>query len=127
MAISQKRATRKSTGGRYTNTNPKRLSNLGFPSALTHIGGARVKDKKVRGGNVKKSALSIDTANLLNPKTGKHSKAKIEKVEESSANRNYVRRNIITRGTVVKTSKGKAKVTNRPSQEGFINAVLLQE
>ncbi|MHA1485277.1 MAG: 30S ribosomal protein S8e, partial [Candidatus Thorarchaeota archaeon] len=30
-----------------------------------------------------------------------------------------------TRGTIIKTSKGRAKVTSRPGQEGILNAVLI--
>jgi small subunit ribosomal protein S8e len=36
-----------------------------------------------------------------------------------------MRRNIITKGAVIKTELGDAKVTNRPGQDGLINAVLL--
>ena len=69
--------------------------------------------------------MTVDTINLIDPKTKKSSKIKIDKVLENPANRHFVRRNIITRGTVVETSKGKAKITSRPGQEGSINAVLI--
>ena len=36
-----------------------------------------------------------------------------------------VRRNIITKGSIVETKLGKAKVTCRPGQEGSVNGVLL--
>ena len=47
-------------------------------------------------------------------------------VSENTADRHFVRHNIITKGAIVMTSKGKAKVTNRPGQEGIINAVLVK-
>ncbi len=122
MAISQNRSLRKSTGGRYTNTNPKRLSNIGSEAALTEKGKFRTKTKRIRGGDVKKVILSIDSVNLYDPKKKKHVKAKFEKVIESGANRNYVRRNIITRGTVIMTDKGEAVITSRPGQDGVVNA-----
>ena len=46
-------------------------------------------------------------------------------VIENTANPNYVRQNIITKGSVIETEKGKAKVTSRPGQHGVVNAVLL--
>ena len=58
---------------------------------------------------------------------GKTSIADIETVELNGANRNYVRRNIITKGAIIQTTLGKAKVTNRPGQDGSINAVLVAE
>ena len=38
---------------------------------------------------------------------------------------NYVRQNIITKGAVIMTDAGKARVTSRPGQSGSINAVLI--
>jgi small subunit ribosomal protein S8e len=35
------------------------------------------------------------------------------------------RRAIITKGAIIETSKGNARVTSRPGQCGIINAVLL--
>jgi len=31
----------------------------------------------------------------------------------------------MTKGTIIKTDKGAARITNRPGQEGCINAVLI--
>ncbi len=45
---------------------------------------------------------------------------------ENPANPNYVQRNIITKGAIIKTSAGNAKVTSRPGQDGTINAVLVK-
>ena len=67
----------------------------------------------------------MDVANILDAKTGKYVKAKIKTVVENPANRHFVRRNIMTRGCIIDTDKGKAKVTNRPGQEGSINAKLI--
>ena len=52
-------------------------------------------------------------------------KLKITAVVENPANRHFVRRNIITKGTVIETEKGKARITSRPGQEGVINAILI--
>ena len=50
-----------------------------------------------------------------------------EGVVENPANPNYARRNIITKGAVIETSAGEARVTSRPGQSGQVNAVLLDE
>jgi small subunit ribosomal protein S8e len=53
--------------------------------------------------------------------------ATIENVVRNDANPNYVRRNIVTRGAVIETSEGEARVTSRPGQDGQVNAVLVDE
>ena len=70
--------------------------------------------------------LSADFVNLIDPKTNKSQKVKILNVVGNTANRYFVRRNIITKGCIVKTEKGEAKVTSRPGQEGTVNAVLIE-
>jgi small subunit ribosomal protein S8e len=45
---------------------------------------------------------------------------------ENPANKNYIRRNILTRGAVVMTELGKAKITSRPGQDGEVNAILVE-
>ena len=37
----------------------------------------------------------------------------------------YMRRNILTKGAIIKTELGDARITNRPGQDGVINAILL--
>ncbi len=61
----------------------------------------------------------------MDPNTKKVMKAKILSVEENKANRHYERMNILTKGAIVKTDKGDAKITSRPSQDGIVNGVLV--
>lgn len=124
MAISHFRAKRKATGGRYKKSS-KKVKNKGNLPTLTHIGKLRKIIRKERANNVKIGLLSSDIANVYDPKSKKYVKAKIESVVENLSNRNFVRRNIITKGTIIKTDKGNAKVTSRPGQENNINAVLI--
>ncbi len=126
MAIQQDRARTKPSGGKYKFSLPKRKAKLGNDPTLTKIGKEKKKKIKVLGGNKKTRILETDTINLFNPKTKKYTKTKIQQVLENPANRHFVRRNILTKGTIVKTEKGKAKITNRPGQEGIINAVLVK-
>jgi small subunit ribosomal protein S8e len=127
MVIVQSRPKRKSSGGRYTGYRSKRMHEMGRLPTLTKIDQRRAKTIRTRGGNQKYRVLQSDMANLLDPKSKKYSKAKIMRVLENPANRHYARRNIITKGTVIKTDKGDAKVTSRPGQDGTVNAVLISK
>jgi small subunit ribosomal protein S8e len=60
------------------------------------------------------------------PATGETKRAKIETVVENRADPNYMRRNILTRGAIIKTELGKARVVSRPAQDGVVNAVLIE-
>ena len=60
-------------------------------------------------------------------KKEKTTKLKIEAVENNPANKNYTRRNIITKGTIVKTEKGNVRITSRPGQVGLLFGVFLNE
>ena len=50
----------------------------------------------------------------------------IKNVLETPSNKFLARQNILTKGTIVQTEAGKVKITNRPSQEGMINGVLIE-
>ncbi len=124
--ITQRRSKRKVSGGRYKKDRKKKLSEIGRTPSLTRIGKTRVKKLRVRGGNLKFRLFSTDVANVFDPKTKKYSKTKILSVVENPANRHYTRRNIMTKGTIIETELGKARITSRPGQEGNINAVLIK-
>jgi small subunit ribosomal protein S8e len=47
-------------------------------------------------------------------------------VLETPSNRFLARQNIITKGTIVETELGKVKITNRPTQEGIVNGILVE-
>lgn len=126
MAISQAKSKKSPTGSRYHNYRKKKKHELGSAPTLTKVGPHKGKKLRVIGGNVKNRVLSSDKVNLLDPKTKKSSVAKIEKVVGNTANRYFVRRNIITKGCIIKTEKGDARVTSRPGQTGMINAVLVK-
>ena len=125
MAISQARSKRKQTGARYTTHRRKSLHELGRLPRLTKLSEKKLRGIRVMGGNQKIILLAADHANVLDKKTNKSQKVKIKTVLENPANRHFVRRNILTRGTIIETELGKAKITSRPGQHGFINAVLI--
>ncbi|MGZ4901834.1 MAG: 30S ribosomal protein S8e [Halobacteriota archaeon] len=122
----QGKSIRRSTGGRIKHSKGKRKYEMGREPTLTQLGETRKKRVQGFGGNTKTRLLRSTHANVTDPSTGRTNKTTIETVESNAANRNYVRRNIITKGAVLETAMGKAMVTNRPSQNGLINAVLLE-
>ncbi|MEK6974656.1 MAG: 30S ribosomal protein S8e [Nanoarchaeota archaeon] len=127
MAISKFRSRRKTSGGRYKEFRKKRLSDLGRTQTFSKIGATRKSEFRIKAGKNKRIILSTNIANVYVPKEKKYKKAKIETVIDNPANRNYIRRNILTKGTIIKTELGNAKITNRPGQEAQINAVLVSQ
>ena len=125
MVVYQKRSKRKSTGGRYRSSEKKRLANMGSIPTLTKVGNVKIKIKREKSGSLKSAILSTNQINVINPKTKKAEKTEVVTVIESPANRNFVRRNIITKGTILETKLGKVKVTSRPGQEGTLNGILI--
>ncbi len=125
MSITQSRAKRKVTGGRYIAFRKKKSFELGNLPSFTKLDKKKTLVLRKRSGGEKLKLLSNNIANVFDPKTKKYSKVTIKTVLENPANRHFVRRNIMTKGTVIDTELGKAKITNRPGQENTINAVLV--
>ncbi len=122
----QGRSIRKVTGGRYAPLRGKRRTEIGRSPAETHIGEDRRRTIRTYGGNMKIRALRATFANVANRGTGVAQKVKIENVEQNTANPNFVRRNLLTRGAIIRTELGQARIVSRPGQDGVINAVLLE-
>ena len=125
MVIVQTKSKRKSTGGRYKKTDPKRKAQIGRRPVLTKLAERKCTSVRTKGAGVKPRLLTENMVNVMDSKTNKVTKTEIKAVVENPANRHFVRRNILTKGTVVETSLGKAKITSRPGQDGTLNAVLV--
>lgn len=126
MAIWQGESKRKPSGGRRMMAHKKRKFEIGREPVMTTIGANKRKYVRVRAGEIRVRMLKADKANVTNPKTGKTTPATITTVTGNPANINYVRRNIMTKGAIIQTSAGKARITSRPGQHGAINAVLIE-
>lgn len=123
MAISQRKSRRKASGALYREFRKKKKHELGREPTLTKIGKRKIKGLRVLGGNYKFRLLHAEFVNVM--KEGKSSKVKIKNVIENPANRHFVRRNIVTKGTIVQTELGNVKITSRPGQEGSLNGILI--
>ena len=120
----QGRSTRKRTGGRLKHFNKKKRHQLGREPAETTVGETRLQYIDSRGNDEKLRALSTNVAQLS--EGGETTEVEIENVVENPSNVNYARRNIITKGAIIETSEGTARVTSRPGQSGQVNAVAVE-
>ena len=125
MVVIQKRSKRKATGGRYKVQPTKRITSKGNLPAHTKIGEKIKRTKRTRGGLQKPFLLHENKLNLFDPKTKKCAVTKIKNIVENPANRHFVRRNILTKGSVVETEKGFARITSRPGQSDVVNAIAV--
>ncbi len=125
MAIWQGRPKRKPSGGRLRLARKKRKFEVGREKQFTRLGPRTVKMYRVKGANRKARLLTVDIANVVDPKTKKITKAKILTVKTNPSNPNYVQRNIMTKGATVMTEMGEAVITSRCGQDGVVNAMLV--
>lgn len=124
MSITHLKSTTKKTGGLKRRHRTKRKFELGSQHPEIKIGESKSKKVRINGGKNKIKLMTAEHANVIDTNTHKSKKTKIIRVIENNANPHYVRRNIITKGAILETEIGKAKVTNRIGQDGNINAVL---
>jgi len=116
---------KKPSGGRKRAYRMKRRFERGsFPTETT-LGEPKKKIQRRRGGNIKIRLLSTNYANVSNPSTGKTEKVEILRVVKNPANVDYDRRGVITKGTIIETPLGTARITSRPGQHGIVNATLI--
>ena len=125
VIVHRGRVGRTSSGGRYTQFREKRIFEQGNLPVNTGIGKEKILAVQTKGGGQKTKVLVANVVNLYDPKTKTYAKAEIKTVTDTPANVHFVRRNIMTKGAVVETTKGKARITSRPGQHGTVNAVLV--
>src|ERR1041384_551875 len=110
MSLWQGLSTRKPSGGRLIAARGKRRFEVAPEDAETKLGKHTQKLIRTKGAHQKVKLLATDSINVTDPKTGKASKATIKTVTENPANIHYVRRNILTKGAILDTALGKAKI-----------------
>ena len=115
---------RKVSGGRYIRNRKKKLYELAGQKRTVKLGAEKKKSKRIKGGNKKTFLLRAKFVSIQDK--GKSKKLEIKNVLETPSNRFLARQNIITKGTIIETEAGKVRVTNRPTQEGMINGILIK-
>ena len=114
---------RKISGGQYKKPKKKKLTGRQGQARIVKIGDTKTKLLKGRGNTSKLVSFLNNVANVI--VKGKAKKTSIKNVLETPSNTFLARQNILIKGAVIETELGKAKITNRPSQEGNIQAVLI--
>jgi small subunit ribosomal protein S8e len=119
------RKGRKISGGKYTKARKKKsYEGVGQKRIVKKADEEKRKTKRMRGGKEKAVLLR---AKFVNVKVkDKKKKVEIKNVLETPSNKFLARQNIITKGTIIETELGKVRVTNRPSQEGVVNGILIE-
>lgn len=115
---------KKITGGKYIKQRKKKKNELAGQKRVIKLGDDKRKTKRIRGGNKKTYLLKGKTINVKTK--DKMQKTEIKNVIETPSNRFFARQNILTKGTIVETDLGKVKITNRPTQEGVLNGILVE-
>lgn len=122
------RKGKKISGGKYIKRRKKKLFEMPGQKRAVTLGEQRVKSKKIRGNRIRKFFLL--KARFVNVKTkgrGKDKRVEVKNVVETPSDKFLARQNIITKGSIVETEVGKVRITNRPSQEGIMNGVLVEQ
>ncbi len=115
---------KKISGGRYIRSRKKKLTDIAGQRRIVKLGEEKRRAKRTRGRNRKISLFGARWINVL--VEGKMKKLEIKNVMETPSNRFLARQNIITKGAIIETELGKVRVTNRPSQEGLANGILIK-
>ncbi len=66
----------------------------------------------------------MKNVNVSDP-SGKTKKVEIVRVIKNPTNVDYDRRGVVTKGAMIETALGSARVTSRPGQDGVVNATLV--
>ena len=117
---------RKPSGGRKVQARGKRSTEISTEKQLALIGESKTKIYRRTGGNNLVRVLAADKVSINDPKTGKTSLGTIENVVENESDPNYVRRNVLVKGAIIETDKGRVKITSRPGKDGVINGILVE-
>lgn len=115
---------RKPSGGRRNSYRARRKFEIDRYPSEPIVGKEEIVCRRVRGNNIKIAVKRGEFTNIADQT--KVSKVKIIRVIENAANRDYARRGVITKGAIIETELGRARVVSRPGQDGTINSVLLK-
>ncbi|MCS6767214.1 MAG: 30S ribosomal protein S8e [Candidatus Nitrosocaldus sp.] len=118
---------RKPTGGKRRAYRGRRKYEIDRYPAETVLGREERVVRRVRGGNIKVACKSVEYANVVDSMERKVVKAKILRVVRNLADKDYDRRGVITRGAIIETEAGTARVVSRPGQDGVVNAIKVSE
>ncbi|HEX7256631.1 MAG TPA: 30S ribosomal protein S8e [Nitrososphaeraceae archaeon] len=119
---------KKYTGGRLIPSRMRRKSEIDrYPHEPVLGNDNKIVVRRVRGGTLKLSIKNTDFIIVNDIHNKKTIKTKIIRVLENSANKDYERRGVLSKGAIVETELGVVRVVSRPGQHGSMNAILTKE
>jgi small subunit ribosomal protein S8e len=120
-------AGRKFTGGRKVAMRGRRKFEIDRYPNEAIVGNKDIVTRRVRGNNIKMAFKTTEFANVADQVSKKVMKSKILRVTKNSANKDYERRGVISKGALLETEAGTARVVSRPGQDGTVNAILVKQ
>ncbi len=118
---------RKKTGGKKRAYRSKRLRDAGNAPVESELGETVRRVESGKSRLTKEKLFADNVVNVSDPSRGTSERLEIQDVVENPANIDYNRRGVITKGAIVRTERGLAKIVSRPGQHGVFNAVLIEE
>ena len=117
---------RKLTGGRKVAMRGRRKFEIDrYPNEAV-VGPNQVVARRIRGNNNKVAFKSAEFANVIDQENRRVTKSKILRVTKNPANRDYERRGVVSKGAIIESESGTARVVSRPGQDGVVNAILIK-
>ncbi|MEM0381121.1 MAG: 30S ribosomal protein S8e [Nitrososphaerota archaeon] len=116
---------RKKSGGKKGAHRKKRRHERGRDMIYCVLGEPERVTIRIRGGASKQILKSDRFANVYDPSNRRVIRTEILGVRSNPANSDFERRGVLTRGAIIETKLGDARVTSRPGSDGVINAVLI--
>ncbi len=117
---------RKVSGGRRKALRSRRKYETdGYPNEPV-LGKHQIVVKRVRGNNLKSVVRTVEFVNVVDPTSNKVTKMRLMRVAHNYSNKDYQRRGVVTKGAIIETEAGTARVLSRPGQDGTVNAILVK-
>jgi small subunit ribosomal protein S8e len=117
---------RKLTGGRKIAMRGRSKFEIDrYPNEAV-VGPSQVVARRIRGNNNKVAFKSAEFANVIDQENKRVIKSKILRVTKNPANRDYERRGVVSKGAIIESENGTARVVSRPGQDGVVNAILIK-
>ena len=126
MGIFQGPPRRTKTSKKLKPFRKKKKFQMGRLPTETELGERVVRVVNGRG-NTSKHRLAREQYVNVSDEKGTTQYLKILKVLENPSSVDYNRRGVITKGCIVKTEHGNARVTSKPGAHGVISAVFIKE
>lgn len=114
---------RKVSGAKYHRNRKSRLYEKRGQERHVTLGETKRKIVRIKGGTKVHILLNTNEVNVVVGKEVK--RTTITNVTETPQNKFLARQNRLMKGAIIETPLGKAKISNRPTREGVINATLM--